>query len=147
MGIKVKDSGIRQGISRVAKRTNKAALRELRKGGRAIETLSKEMAPVDEGYLEQSITYQEKVGGKRRRKKIDIFVDESIAADGKSKVGDYATLVHEGVDKRYGEGPRSKAKADALGVEVGPFFMTRAVEELEDEIAAKVKAALKKALK
>ena len=148
MGIKVTDNGVRQRIDNTAVRTTKAALRELRKGGRAIEELAKNMAPVDEGHLEESITYEEDTGGLNRRKRINVYVDEDKAADGNSKVGHYATVVHEGLDgKNYGGGPKSRAKEAATGVEVGPFFMTRAVDELEDEIAASVEAALKKVLR
>jgi len=147
MGFKIKDTGIAMRLENIAKRTNKAATRELERGAIAIRDLARDFAPVDEGFLEESITVDHDRGGINRRNRYSVYVDDSLEVDAKTKVGDYARLVHEGIGKAYGQGPGSLEKAAQLGVEVGPFFMTRALEELEGDIRRRIATALKKTLK
>jgi len=149
MGIKVRgDYGVKKKLENISKRSSKGALREMRKGGKQIEELAKKMAPIDEGNLEEAITYEEDRSGINNRIAIKIFVDEDKVVTAKKNVGDYALIVHDNLDgKNYGKGEKSKEKAKREGVEVGPFFMDRAVEELKDEIADAVERAVKRAIK
>lgn len=127
-------------LRNTAERSSRGAREELIKGAKAIQELAIRQAPVDEGNLEKSI----KVGSEllSGRKMYTVYVDESVSASTTEHpgltVGDYAERMHESV---YGLGILSEAKQDANpDIRVGRKFLERAMDDLQDEIAAKVEA-------
>ena len=143
MGMRV--TGIEQTafmLENIVRKTTRKALAAMRSGAKDIRDLAIKQAPVDEGNLEQSITISEDDGGINRRKRMYVFVDEDMAVESRpgATVGDYAAEMHEGT---YNLGPLSQEKQDSQSALVGPKFLERAVDELEDEIVGEIEAAIK----
>lgn len=130
-------------LKRIGKRTNRAALAAVRRGAEEIADLAADYAPVDEGNLEDSIVVAEERSGNSR---IVIFigVDPSRLGLGYKRYGfRYDIQMHEGV---YNLGPLSQKKNSELGGGVGPKYLERALEELEEEIRTDVENAMRRQL-
>lgn len=127
---------------RIGKKTTSAALRESRKGMKAIRDRARDYAPVDEGNLEAAIELEEFVDG--RRKAWIVGVDVEQLGPGYQKTGfRYDIAMHEGV---YKLGPLSEAKGGAAAG-VGPKYLERAVREIKPEIEKNIRSAIKRGLK
>ena len=152
MGLKLE--GLEQAIHRLAnigKRSSKGARRALEDGARDIAQLAALQAPRESGALERAIDYgADKSSGINRRDRFVVFIRQDLINPKSGKpVGDYADLVHEGLhDSVNGPGPGTILKQESLpGIEVGPFFMERAAEELEPRIRKEVERQVKKAIR
>lgn len=129
----------------------------LREEGHEIADLARDYAPVDQGYLESAIKVREERTGANRRYEVDVYIDGDVPApdlDSKGNVvkgtedktvGDYAIEMHENTEYKLGIG--SKQKAAALGVEVGPKFLERAVDDRREITVRKARAKVKDILK
>ena len=117
---------------------------EMGKGAKKIRNLARLQAPFLDGNLEKAIKIETEYGGINGRKRFTVYVDESMAIPGRSgaTIGDYAVRMHEGV---YNLGKKSLQKQSA-GVIVGRKYLERAADDLGDEIARQVVAAIKAAL-
>jgi len=139
MGLKV------TGISSTANRlenvgvlSNKKALQALRDGAQAIKTLAELWAPRDKGVLEDSFRIEESREGIKNRVVIDVFVDESIK-NGKKYVGQYATLVHEGIPDTANYGKNKPGSRT--------HFLSDAVDRYSPEIGRKISEAINQAIR
>mgnify|MGYP001037944824 CR=1 FL=1 len=150
MGLKV--TGISETKARIendAERSSRAALREVERGAKKIVERARRQAPVDEGNLENAIKILgHDRGGLNRRKRIVVGVDGSMPVPerpGKT-VGDYAGLMHENLQPygifELGEKSRDKQRNNP-DVIVGGKFLERAAQDLQQEIAQAVLAALR----
>lgn len=100
---------------------------EVRQAAREIMEQSRKYAPVDKGNLEAAHNLRT-----RRSNSSSLEIDISVGGSvGGVNVSRYAMLMHEG---EYNIGALSQAKADALGVFVGPKFLERAMEEGEPKV-------------
>lgn len=123
-------------------RTRRESKKIMRKGAEEILKASKQMAPVDDGQLEEA--HEISI---IRLNKDDMMLEIGVGGwvDG-INVDRYAAVQHERLYP-YGDlklGPRSRAK-DAMNPSnrrVGGKFLERAVDELEPEITEQLKNAL-----
>lgn len=140
MGLELRGIGstLRE-LRRTEERTSKALLRHLRHSADDIADLAREYAPVDEGNLEEAIEVAEGTEGflGRNRNVELIGVNPGKLGEGFGKYKfRYDVAMHEG---SYNLGPRSRAKAASNGKQVGPKYLTRAWQDLEDGILAKAR--------
>lgn len=123
------------------KETGRKINEELEEGAFRIQNLAKMFVPVDDGDMTEAI----KVDIDRapfRRNVYSVYVDEThVAVAGDSMVGEYLMFLHE--SRSYNLGPKSIAKAQRLGVEVGPKFLTRAYEQERARLINRVRQHLK----
>jgi hypothetical protein len=123
-----------------------AVVEEFKQGADQIRDVAQNYAPVDDGHLESAIKVSPLTSKGPGNLSLSVYIDENVA-----DVGDYAVFMHEG---SYSLGPKSQAKADALGVPVGPKFLTRAakkvmpemkkaIEKVAGELPATVRATVK----
>ncbi len=124
----------------------------MRDEGHKIEELAREFAPIDEGNLEEAITYEEDRGGINRRLRVRVFVDEDYpGSNGAATVREYAMIMHERLynpetgDGEMKLGPMSREKA-ASGALVGGKYMERAYKERAESLFSRVIRIIKKAL-
>lgn len=104
---------------RIVKAVNDGMQEEMKK----VQQKAKDYCPVDDGYLEKAI----KLTSENRRRMWTVYVDDSMPADGKSVVGDYAMRIHEGIGwENLGE--KSLAKMALTGY-VGKKFLEKAFVE------------------
>jgi hypothetical protein len=146
MGARVKFGGqgiLFGGLENLLERSSRGSREALERGAKDIAKRAVEYAPVDYGYLEESIKTDKRKDPANRRMVYRVYVDYSVIADDTKTVGDYAEAMHDpelhypsGV---YRLGPRSRAKDGGRGI-VGPKFLLRAFKDLEDKIVAEVKA-------
>lgn len=120
----------------------KGAFDQMRREAKKIETLAKQMAPVDEGDLEDAIQMVETGGGRdefgrfaRKSITIEVDMDASAGVDSQGRprtVGAYAYTMHEHLAPygRFNLGPRSRAKQDGQNVMVGGKYLERAMDEV-----------------
>ena len=125
----------------VDRRFRKAAAAEIEKGAKDIAALARMFAPVDRGDLVKSIRAQR--------------VNDANATKWRVKVGGmiggrdvsaYAAAAHEGRStnrKSWSLGKKSREKAQALGVMVGPGYLSRAYRRLSATIKKRASDALK----
>lgn len=135
MGMKIENlESVKNRLSRIDRRTSKRQLRAFRKGGEEIVQLTKDNAPRDTGALEKAIVKTEtKLSSFGQRKQILIGVNTQMLGIGFTRYGfDYSIEMHD--RENYQLGPISQAKANS-GKQVGPKYMTRALEKLEDKIS------------
>lgn len=120
---------------RESRRTNKRALRHMRRVSKLVMETSKAYAPVDwkgpkgEGplhELERSHRVEEQYGAQGRLE-ATVLVGGMV---GNVNVDLYAEWMHEGP---YDLGKASRAKAAATGKVVGERFLERALEDHEDD--------------
>lgn len=134
--------GLALRLENFAEKSSEGARFAMERGAKKIQKLAKDYAPIDEGNLEDSIKVQSKSEGIRRRKVFDVFIDESSEGTRASTVEQYAYVMHEG---HYELGEKSKLKDVAVGPgKVGPKYLSRAAEDLSDEIKADVLANVSK---
>jgi hypothetical protein len=132
-------------LRNVADMSSRGVRDALEHGAEDIQKLARLYAPVDEGNLEDSIKIDgtRDVSSQPGRKMFMVYVDLSHPAEGGRSVGEYAERMHE---TSYNLGPKSAAKEDAIGMMVGPKYLERAVEDLEDEINQKATLGLLKGI-
>ena len=126
-------------------RTRRESKKVLRQGAKDIMEASRQMAPIDEGNLEAAHEL-----ALVRLNKDDMQVEISVGGDvGGRNVDEYAEVQHEMLSVNGGSGwnlgDKSKLKNDTRSVPhrtVGGHFLDRAVDEYEDEIAAKLAETL-----
>lgn len=120
---------------RESQRTDKRALRHMRRVAKLVMETSVAYSPVDwkgpkgEGpqhELERSHRIEEEYGA-RGRLEATVLVGGMV---GDVNVDKYAEWIHEG---SYNLGKASLAKAAATGKAVGPRFLERALEDHEDD--------------
>lgn len=133
-------------LRNTAERSSRGVRDALDSGARDIQELARLQAPVDIGALEKSIkmdSFRDE-NSSSGRKAFIVYVDLDEPADDGKVVGDYAEMMHEG---EYDLGPRSEAKQSANpGVIVGPKFLERAIDELEDDIQRAARDGLLKGI-
>lgn len=139
---------IRAVIEQVGLKAVDHAARRMKSEQEKIQQLAMDYVPVDDGDMEKAIKLDEDTSGINRRKVFYVYVDPDVEADvGKSHgvkfTGDYMLWLHE---SEYDLGDKSKAKAAALGVRVGPKFMERAAAERENAVEDSVYNAVKEVL-
>lgn len=147
MGLKVIGlSSVRSRLIRTESKTNKASLRVFRAGAAQILKRAKEYAPVDEGDLENSLEKIENRTGSHRRTNIQIGVNPNKLGDGYSVYGfRYDVRQHE--DTSLGRGPKSQEKAERIGKNVGPKYLSRALKDFEKDVDESIKKAVRDAIK
>lgn len=135
-------------LENIGKRSSEAVRQALAKGAKSIRDLAERQAPVDLGGIEASLQINiDARSGINNRNVWEIFIKDIPSGRPNETTHDYAFLVHEGL---HGSklGPKSQAKQDAdTSVRVGPFFLSRAVDELEVDIDRAVKEAVRRALR
>lgn len=137
MGMSVKGiTATKNRLERTTRRTSKRGREAFRDGAQKILELSRSNAPRKDGNLEKAIRKTEELGSIfTNRISILIGIDESKLGPGYQKHGfDYGDHLHE-TEWEPGKGSKEKI---AAGHDVGPGFMKRALEELEDEIADRI---------
>lgn len=114
----------------------------LKAGANMTVKLARSFAPVDKGDLEDAIVVLKQTKRILGKAEVTVGVDESrmVNDDPTKSVGEYAWLMHEGT---YNLGPKSEDKEMELGVEVGPKFLTRALQEVRPGLMSKLKSMLK----
>lgn len=125
--------------------TRREAKKELYQGAKDIMEASKEMAPVDEGNLEEAHSI-EQVRLNQDYSEVEIVVG---GEHGGRDVDEYAMIVHEGVAP-YGSGTagyigeksQEKDAGNPGDRRVGGKFLERAVDLLEPEIVERVASTL-----
>ncbi len=130
-------------LRNVASRVSDSSRKVMDRAANRVVENAKAMAPVDQGYLEESIVRDTDYEVEnRRRKMIFISVGGMTAPDG-TNVSDYALDVHENYDETN-MGPNSRLKQAGQTLKIGRHFLTRALEmeqqRLPDEIATTVRA-------
>ena len=138
MSIKVDTSGAEAFLINTARRTTRAARRQIEVEAKRVMELSQRYSPRDTGELEGS-HFIEKEEGDGQRKVMVVGFD-----------ADHGMVVHENLDgKNYGFGERSVEKANALGLrpglDVGPKFLERALRDTEEVRIRNMEEAVKKA--
>lgn len=132
-------AGVLLEMKRIGERTNKAALRQLRREAQTIAEISQEQAPVLEGNLEMSHQIVETIGDGRR---VEIAIEVGGQVNGVD-VNGYLDFIHEAV---YRLGPKSLEKQGRVKRVVGRKFLERARDEREDKIAGAIEAEIQKVL-
>ena len=126
-------SELKASLRNVAEKASRGVRESLEQGAEDIKDLAVLYAPVDKEFLEKSIKVMSDIES-NRRKAFFVYVDEELPADGNTKVGDYATIMHE----RYNDfepGKKTKDKRrDNPGVNIGEKYLERALEDLKDEV-------------
>lgn len=111
----------------------------LRSEGHKIHELAVDYAPLDEGYLEKAIRYEESIGD-RNRLEVRVYVDITAPGSNGRSVGDYAFYMHELLEPYGGPGnPRmivgrtrplgGSAIKQYAGMKVGGKFLERAFRD------------------
>lgn len=135
MGLKVTGlDGLGIRLENVALRASEGAREALERGSQKIRVKAIDYAPVDEGNLEEAIKTESNRDGIHGRKTFSVYVDDTAPGTRANNVGQYATIMHEGV---YKLGEKSQEKDAGRGV-VGPKYLERALDDLEDEIKTDV---------
>lgn len=146
MGVKIIDNATTM-LENTMYRSTRSALSVLRAGGKEIRDLAREMAPRDQGNLEDAIkTGDSSEKGIHGRKIIEIYIDEGMNIPGRPgyRVGQYSTYMHEG---NYKLGKESRAKqAGNPGIRVGRKYLERASNELGPALEKAVERAVSKSL-
>lgn len=126
-------------LENVLKRSSRGSREALQKGAEMIAERAKMYAPVDQHNLEDAIKVHKEIDGTTRRAKFYVYVDEShTPATRAPTVGQYAAEMHENRDYKLGQ--KSQDKANALGVVVGPGYLTRAMQDMAEEVKALVES-------
>ena len=151
MGVKIIDT-MSVGLTNTLTRTTGATRKVLSDGTEAVVKMARQMAPVDEGNLEEAIKSETTRSGIRGRNVHVVYVDEDAEISGRpgKRVGDYALLQHENLEP-YGPwhlGPKSREKQSANpNVVVGGGYIERAAQEVTPDIMKAMTAALAKAVR
>ena len=140
MGVRVNFRQTLVDLQQVAKRTTRASRRQIAIEARRLEDLSRKYTPVDSGDLEGSHRTDRTLGA-RGRVGYTVGFGDNV---------NHAITVHENLSgQAFGMGEKSRAKAAALGlspgIDVGPFFLTRAFDELETSMVRNMEEAVRKA--
>lgn len=136
MPLKVK--GLETAISTLStthKRMTQAALEELEQGAIDIRDRARMYVPVKTTALTKAIVAD--------KPKVTGVQTKIVVRIRPGKVSKYAAWMHEGVPT-YNLRKRSREKAEALGVEVGPKFLSRAANELFPAIKKRISERLRK---
>lgn len=118
--------------------TRRESKRVLRQGAKDIMEASKQMAPVDDGELEEAHEI-----AVVRLNKDDMEVEITVGGNvGGVDVDEYAWEQHETLtpagDWQLGKRSQAKNASNPPNRSVGGKFLERAVDEYEDEIAIKI---------
>ncbi len=111
------------------------------KGAKDIAALARKYAPIDKGDLERSIRAQRVNDGRSTKWRVKVG-----GTQGGRNVSEYALAAHEGFStnrKSWSLGKKSKAKAAALGVPVGPGYLRRAFTQLSPSISKAISEGLR----
>lgn len=132
-------------LENIAERSSRGGREELLKGAESIKELAKVYAPRDLMNLENSIKRGE-LSGLFGRKAYTAYVDESMSAGGKKKVGDYADIIHE-LYHNFQPGEETlKKMRDNPGVHIGGKYLERALDDLKPSIEENVKRRIKEGI-
>jgi len=125
-------------LEAMGRNAEEEAIQAVKEGAQEIADLATNYAPRDLGDLEASIRVW-KAGPKSFRVGVDDDHESGHKAFGRYlTVGEYAYYVHENIGRGAGSYGKNK------GGDAGPFFLSRASEELDAEIRAKVKKAMRR---
>lgn len=152
-------------LEKLKQRVPQAGKVHLYNEAQRIRRMARDMAPLDEGYLEKAIIIESfnREGGKGQLRNAKgqfesntfvIGVDANAMADDNMRVGDYAVEVNERLppapkaDWDKGKGTLKKQDSND-GIEAGGMFMARAWDwaMAEGNIVGNLKQALKKRIK
>lgn len=151
-------------LEKLKERVPQAGKVHLYNEAQRIRRMARDMAPLDEGYLEKAIiieSFNREGGTGQLRNEQGQFesntfiigVDANAMADDNMRVGDYAVEVNENLPPSVGapwfKGKGTLAKQKETGVEAGGMFMHRAADwaMAEGNIVGNLKQALKKRIK
>lgn len=151
-------------LEKLKQRVPQAGKIHLYNEAQRIRRMARDMAPLDEGYLEEAIiieSFNREGGTGQLRNEQGQFesntfiigVDANAMADDNMRVGDYAVEVNENLPPSVGapwfKGKGTLAKQVETGVEAGGMFMRRAADwaMAEGNIVGNLKQALKKRIK
>lgn len=140
--VKVDLNGLLGRIQQRGERAVKGVSTVMQEGGDEIRDLARMYAPVDKGNLEDAIIKSTNPTGLNRRAEIEVGVDMSQPIGGGRTVERYAERMHEG---NYKLGKKSEAKAAALGVRVGPGYLSRAFNEVKGKMIERAANIVKRA--
>lgn len=148
MGLIVKNlKTVLERMARSEAKVEKGSLDALRKAAARVTQGAKDRAPVDDGFLEDSITtkeVQERTSlGRFGQITIEVGVDSAKLRATSGNPHDYSVEMHEDV---YELGPKSQAKDDSSSVGVGPKFLERAWQADEADIRREMQEAIKRSL-
>lgn len=127
--IRMKATGIAQNILRlrnIGDRVKENARKTMHRQADKIVDIAKQMAPVDEGNLEDSI--RKRVGYEASSR---LAIDIEISTGLNARLDVYATVMHEG---RYNLGPKSVEKQGRVPYRVGRRFLVRAADEVRGKL-------------
>jgi hypothetical protein len=146
MGVKVKGiAELAYKLENMMETSIRGASDILEAGADDIQKLAREMAPVDEGNLEQAIMVEKKRDGINRRNTFEVYVDDSLQANGEKTIGDYALIMHEGRGSIWHDlGKKSQLKNASVSARVGEKYLERAADEYRDSIIRAVELFYKK---
>jgi len=141
MGIKMTIAGVEQVKAMIIKDSRaatKAAWDQMIVEAEAIKDLSVVYSPVDEGNLEGAHKVERSGAGNKRTVAVTVL-DYFRGVN----VGRYVDRMHEGI---YRLGPKSQAKARALGKRVGRKFLERAFKSRLYRLEQRIRGAVRRAL-
>ena len=139
MSVKIRGlSALQSRLENAVQRSSRGAREALKRGAHKVLERAQGQSPELYGNLADAIQL-EKVRDDKRRVAFQVSVDGSHAAGSKDQktVGEYVEPRHEGT---YNLGARSLAKQSANGLVVGRGFLSRALDDLREEIEKDVAA-------
>lgn len=123
-------------LEQIGDRARKHAIEYMREEALEVGSVAVELAPVDEGNLEQAIEVDDVGGGRDAsgrftRKAVAVYVNPNApGSGGADTVDQYMRFIHDGY---YNLGPKSISKAALTGRPVGRRFLARALEHRAKE--------------
>lgn len=145
MGLKIKGlKKLRASLERQEQKTSKASLRFMRRAGREIAKEAAARAPVDTGDLESAISSRDaKRTDGRGRVTVEVYIDQDKLNLEEHNDYDYSVKMHEG---SYNLGLKSLIKAASSPYEIGPKFLSRAIEDNRDRLLKEAAEVVKRSL-
>ncbi len=150
MGVTIKGlSAVMANMSRTEGRVMKGSLQGLRQAAKVVVRTAQEFAPIDEGTLVQAIKAQEvrqrTALGQFGQINIQVGVDQAALNLEDHGGFDYSVKMHE--DPSYNLGPKSLAKQNASGKQVGYKYLERALKQSQREVQTIMENAIKRSIR
>jgi hypothetical protein len=135
---------VKRRLANIGPRGSQASRAALARGAEKIKKRSVEYVPVDTGNLEVAHEVTSDYAGIHGRKRFVVCVNPNVIGPDGERAGKYAQWIHD--DHRYKLGKKSIDKAANTGKSVGPEYLQRATEELQDGIIADCESAVARAV-
>lgn len=147
MGLRVSGlSKVLANMKRTEERVQKGSLEALRQAAKEVVALARKFAPIDDGDLTEAISAQEVRErtslGRFGQIEIRVGVDVSKLNLEKRKGFDYSIPMHEG---SYNLGPLSRIKQAGQSEQVGPKYLSRALQQLKGKLTKDMEEAIRRA--